>query len=582
MICCMTFMKIRLLSKLQQSKQCWGLMSTESFPFVVSSSPPKSFQSALLVNPCLQMPLSQCPKPSIAEDSVCSSQRDSATYMLKSGPAERFRRHSVDGSSLSQESDSGKDKRFHPYSRQYSDGAATGAGGAYCCLGECQLTDSVSPALSNTKEVEEHNAWTPLSNSVQSSIFMGAEQSPVEMQTRPEEPPSYSSSTHHAYSTLHQAFSGEYPSGGLVGSSHFSYQSLSSQTSQESPAQTLYPKPIYSYSILIFMALRNSRTGSLPVSEIYSFMTEHFPYFKTAPDGWKNSVRHNLSLNKCFEKVENKNGNSSRKGCLWALNPAKVEKMQEELHKWRRKDPVTVRRSMARPEELDHLLGERPEKQKSLSSHLNNHTYPQFPRVTMPPSYSPGIHLRKPQYTHYSLPTQAVPQHPYLPSNPHAFSFYPSISQQPSTQLPSRTGNLDSPLPAHTPPSYSAALQASHSAAGSMQELLMEAELSNDIDTLNPSLTDLQLQGHLWEELRDDSLAPDSLVIMDTSTSPGQISPSQAGDCVGVCGSGSGEVSTAGSETGLQLTGLYSPSFSRADSMTCLHSTSTNTPISLL
>lgn len=60
-------------------------------------------------------------------------------------------------------------------------------------------------------------------------------------------------------------------------------------------------------------------------------------------------MRHNLSLNKCFEKVENKNGNSSRKGCLWALNPAKVEKMQEELHKWRRKDPITVRRSMARP-----------------------------------------------------------------------------------------------------------------------------------------------------------------------------------------------------------------------------------------
>lgn len=47
--------------------------------------------------------------------------------------------------------------------------------------------------------------------------------------------------------------------------------------------------------------------------------------------------------------MENKNGTSSRKGCLWALNPARIEKMQEELHKWRRKDPITVRRSMARP-----------------------------------------------------------------------------------------------------------------------------------------------------------------------------------------------------------------------------------------
>ncbi|KAG8122534.1 hypothetical protein E2320_018023, partial [Naja naja] len=87
----------------------------------------------------------------------------------------------------------------------------------------------------------------------------------------------------------------------------------------------------------------------------------------TAPDGWKNSVRHNLSLNKCFEKVENKAGSSSRKGCLWALNPAKVDKMQEELQKWKRKDPVAVRKSMAKPEELEILIGDKSEKLLSCS-----------------------------------------------------------------------------------------------------------------------------------------------------------------------------------------------------------------------
>lgn len=78
---------------------------------------------------------------------------------------------------------------------------------------------------------------------------------------------------------------------------------------------------------------------------------------QTAPDGWKNSVRHNLSLNKCFEKVENKSGSSSRKGCLWALNPAKIDKMQEELQKWKRKDPIAVRKSMAKPGEAGRLGG---------------------------------------------------------------------------------------------------------------------------------------------------------------------------------------------------------------------------------
>lgn len=145
---------------------------------------------------------------------------------------------------------------------------------------------------------------------------------------------------------------------------------------------------------------------------------------------------------------------------------------------------------------LDHLLGDRPEKPRSLSAHLNNHTHSQFPRVSLPPPYTPTTHQRRPYYSYYSVPSQAVSQQlPYMPSCPPGFSFYPSNPQQPSTQLPPRTGSLDSPLPAHTPPSYSAALQASQSAVGSMQELLMEGELSNDIDMLNPSLTDLQLHG---------------------------------------------------------------------------------------
>lgn len=63
-------------------------------------------------------------------------------------------------------------------------------------------------------------------------------------------------------------------------------------------------KPPYSFSCLIFMAIEDSPQKALPVKEIYAWILEHFPYFKNAPTGWKNSVRHNLSLNKCFQKVE--------------------------------------------------------------------------------------------------------------------------------------------------------------------------------------------------------------------------------------------------------------------------------------
>ncbi|XP_073976774.1 uncharacterized protein isoform X3 [Rhodnius prolixus] len=118
-----------------------------------------------------------------------------------------------------------------------------------------------------------------------------------------------------------------------------------------------YPKPAYSYSCLIAMALKNSVTGSLPVSEIYNFMCEHFPYFKSAPSGWKNSVRHNLSLNKCFEKIEKggPTGSGCRKGCLWAMNPDKISKMDDEVAKWSKKDPNAIRRAMKYPEDLEKL-----------------------------------------------------------------------------------------------------------------------------------------------------------------------------------------------------------------------------------
>lgn len=70
-------------------------------------------------------------------------------------------------------------------------------------------------------------------------------------------------------------------------------------------------KPPYSFSLLIYMAIEHSPNKCLPVKEIYSWILDHFPYFATAPTGWKNSVRHNLSLNKCFQKVERSHGKVS-------------------------------------------------------------------------------------------------------------------------------------------------------------------------------------------------------------------------------------------------------------------------------
>lgn len=82
---------------------------------------------------------------------------------------------------------------------------------------------------------------------------------------------------------------------------------------------------------------------------VFFLSSNHFPYFKTAPNGWKNSVRHNLSLNKCFEKIEKPAGSTQRKGCLWALNPNKAAKLEDEVQKWTKKDAAAIKRAMEYP-----------------------------------------------------------------------------------------------------------------------------------------------------------------------------------------------------------------------------------------
>ena len=56
--------------------------------------------------------------------------------------------------------------------------------------------------------------------------------------------------------------------------------------------------------------------------------SEMYPYFKAEDDRWKNSVRHNLSLNECFIKLPKALGRPG-KGHYWTIDPAQ-EFMFEE------------------------------------------------------------------------------------------------------------------------------------------------------------------------------------------------------------------------------------------------------------
>lgn len=101
-----------------------------------------------------------------------------------------------------------------------------------------------------------------------------------------------------------------------------------SQETPRKPGARRQEKPPYSYIALIVMAIQSSPGKRLTLSEIYTFLQQRFPFFRGPYQGWKNSVRHNLSLNECFIKLPKGLGRPG-KGHYWTIDPAS-EYMFEE------------------------------------------------------------------------------------------------------------------------------------------------------------------------------------------------------------------------------------------------------------
>lgn len=88
----------------------------------------------------------------------------------------------------------------------------------------------------------------------------------------------------------------------------------------------LSSKPSLSYIALIAKVILSSPSLKLNLASIYRAMEEQFPHLRSRGVGWRNSVRHNLSVNDCFVKVSRC---EDGRGHYWGVHQAHLRDFQQ-------------------------------------------------------------------------------------------------------------------------------------------------------------------------------------------------------------------------------------------------------------
>uniref|UniRef100_A0A8C4YMU7 Forkhead box H1 n=1 Tax=Gopherus evgoodei TaxID=1825980 RepID=A0A8C4YMU7_9SAUR len=96
------------------------------------------------------------------------------------------------------------------------------------------------------------------------------------------------------------------------------------QTPPKKKRYSRHRKPPYTYLAMIALVIQASPGRKLKLSQIIQEIGALFPFFTAGYQGWKDSIRHNLSSNRCFSKLLKDPAKPKAKGNFWTVDVSQI------------------------------------------------------------------------------------------------------------------------------------------------------------------------------------------------------------------------------------------------------------------
>ncbi|XP_042578604.1 forkhead box protein M1 isoform X3 [Cyprinus carpio] len=167
----------------------------------------------------------------------------------------------------------------------------------------------------------------------------------------------------------------------------------------EKEKDPLSERPPYSYMAMIQFAINSKKNRQMTLKEIYNWIEDHFPYFRNvAKPGWKNSIRHNLSLHDMFVRETSLDGKIS----YWTIRPEANRCLTlDQVYKQQKRGPPELKRAIP-------AMGSTERKMKPLLPRTDSYLVPiQLPlgQSLFLPSSSPATLVTPPHAPSSSTPS---------------------------------------------------------------------------------------------------------------------------------------------------------------------------------